>query len=187
MEMILRKARLSTFSTFKVFSFILGVFLFILLSAFFLPHWRQQLRSMIWGSDRKILATLVEDLERTGNPISVFKVSEKGNLYIELYSTAVPEELVDTLQSSSYQLLQTIELPGTIDGYVSFMGEATNLAVANLDDDPYLELIIPSYNYDFVASLDIIKYNPVVQKYELMKSFDIPEGILGTFSKESWE
>jgi len=185
MDMALNKVPFSSDSKFRALLMALGVCLLILLSAFFIPSWRGKLHSFVWGSERKILATLVEDLDRTGSSISIFKVSEKGKLFIELYSSKAPEEVLVTLQNRSFELLQKIELPGSVDGYVSFMGEATNLAVANLDNDPYLELIIPSYNYNLVASLDIIKFNPITKKYELMDTFDIPEGLLGNFSKES--
>lgn len=178
------KEPISTNYTFRAFLLALVLCLLVLLSAFFIPKWRERLQFLVSGDDRKILAMLVEDLDRNGNPVSIFKVSEKGALFIEVYSTKTPEALANTLQSRSFELIQKIELPGTVDGFVSFMGEATNLAVANLDNDPYLELIIPSYNFEFVASLDIIKYNPGTKKFELMTSFDIPEGLFGSFSKE---
>lgn len=178
---------LSTQSTgyaFKGSLLVLGLCLLALLSAFFIPQWRKHLQLLGWGESRKILATLIEDLDRSGNPVSIFKVREKGSLFIEVYSTHSPDGLANTIQSRSFELIQKLELPGAADGFVSFMGETTNLAVANLDNDPYLELIIPSYNFEFVASLDIIKYNPGTKKYELMSSFDIPEGLFGSFSKD---
>lgn len=174
----------STGYAFRASLLVLALCLLVLICAFFIPQWRKHLQLLVWGESRKILATLVEDLDRTGNPVSIFKVREKGSLFIEVYSTSSPEGLANTIQSRSFELIQKLELPGAVDGFVSFMGEATNLAVANLDNDPYLELIIPSYNFEFVASLDIIKYNPGTKKYELMSSFDIPEGLFGSFSKD---
>lgn len=183
--MALNKVQLSSNSKFRALLIALVLCLLVLITAYFIPNWRKRLHTLVWGADRKILATLVEDLDRTGTPISIFKVKENGSLFIELYFTKAPEEIAETLQNRSFELLQRIELPGSLEGFFTFMGEATNLAVANLDNDPYLELIIPSYNYDFMASLDIIKYNSTTHKYELMSSFDIPEGLLGNYSKES--
>jgi len=184
MNEVLSKERPAVDRYLRVTTIVLSLLLLILLSAFFFPKLREKLRHMFSNTDRKILATFVEDLERTGFPLSVFKVKEDGKLFVEIYKSIAPEEIVGNLQNQSFDLLQKIELPGTMDGFVSFMGETTNLGIANLDNDPYLELIVPSYNYEFIASLDIIKFNPAINKFELMTSFDIPEGLLGGFSRE---
>lgn len=160
---------------------ILTIILLILIKS----EWRLKVRNFIIGNDRKILATLREDLAANGQSVLVFKVKEKGNLYIEFYTTKlmVKDENTDPTEPQPPELLQKIELSGSIDGFVNFMGQATNLAVANLDEDPSLEVIVPFYNQEFSPNLEIIKYNPDFHKFEVQQNFDIPKSLLDSVSR----
>lgn len=144
--------------------------------------WREQARQWFRGSDRKILATLRDDFKGSGQPTIVFKIKEGGTLFLEFYSQDADRSL--SPNAADLELLQRIELPNSIDGYVTFMGEATNLAVANLDGDPLLEILVPSYNLEFAPTLDVVKYNAGMGKFELMNSFEVPENLIQTIQKE---
>ena len=146
------------------------------------PNLRETARNWYSGNDRKILATLTSTLDGTDKRYRIFKIKEKGSLFLEFY--AMNELGNGNAAQSSQELIQKIEIPNPIDGYVTFMGEATNLAVANLDGDPLLEILVPSYNLEFSASLDIIKYNAAFKKFELMSSFDLPENLLKSLQPE---
>lgn len=161
---------------------ILSVGLLGLLFMLINPNLREKARNWYSGNDRKILATLTSTLDGTDQRYRIFKIKEKGSLFLEFYamnnlSNGNGNGNGNSTQSSQ-EFIQKIELPNPIDGYVTFMGEATNLAVANLDGDPLLEILVPSYNLEFAASLDIIKYNTALKKFELMSSFDLPENLL---------
>ncbi len=153
------------------------------------PNLRSQARQWFRGNDRKILATLRDDISRTGQWVSVFKVREGSTISLEFYTQIENPKAEGTSQDeghqSSIELIQKIELPNSIDGYVTFMGEATNLAVANLDGDPQLEILVPTYSLDFAASLDVIKYNTGSNRFELMSSFDVPENLIQGFQREA--
>lgn len=153
--------------------------LVFILSALFNPQLRLKVRSWFISSDRKILATLKEDIKTNGQLISVVKVKEKDKLYIEFYSIKKKmQDETEEVHEAPFILLQKIELPGSIDGYVNFTGQATNLAVANLDEDPYLELIVPYYSSEFSANLEVIKYNSDLDYFELVNNFDISKSLL---------
>jgi hypothetical protein len=166
--------------------FFLSLFLIGLTIVILNQDWRDDFRKWFRGSDRTILATLRGDFDGTGQLFSVFKIRESGALFVEFYSQKSVGDGLDSevLAQSTIELIQRLELPNPIDGYVTFMGEATNLAVANLDGDPMLELLVPSYNLELAASLDVIKFNAALNKFELMSSFDVPENLIEGLQRE---
>lgn len=144
---------------------------------------RDQLTDLIYRQDRQILATLKDDLEGLGNVTSVLKVRERGRIYLEFYSyeRKGPENGEDQMV---LELKQKLPLANSLDGYVTFMGEATNLAIGNLDADPQLELLVPTYNSDFVASLEVVKFNQITNKFEIVPAFDWPDGVSQGIERE---
>lgn len=144
---------------------------------------RENARRWYRGADRKILATIEDDLRGDGSLVSVFKIKENGALYLEFYLLQAKRD--GTVAAEQPELIQRMELPNSIDGYVTIMGQATNLAVANLDGDPLLELLVPSYNLEFAASLEIVKYNAGLGKFQLMPSFEVPEDLTNGVRREA--
>lgn len=164
-----------------LFSFILLGMVFILFSY----DLRKKMSPSWFRTQRNILSTLRENLMADGRNILVFKVKEKGSLFLEFYSvkTEIADETSEPVEAQPPMLIQKIELSGSLDGYVNFMGQATNLAVANLDEDPYLEVIVPFYTQEFSPNLEIIKYKPESQKFEIQQNFDIPKSLIDSVSR----
>ncbi|HEY1078908.1 MAG TPA: hypothetical protein VGE46_02390 [Bdellovibrio sp.] len=52
------------------------------------------------------------------------------------------------------------------DGHVLMQGNATNLAITDVDKDGQLEIVVPTYDDQSVPRLNIFRYNP------LNKAFD---------------
>lgn len=146
--------------------------LFILLKA----DWRDSVREFILTNDRKILATVVDDLKGDGDLVSVVKVRERGGLFLEFYSLKYTENA--DRQASRIELLQRLKLSNPIDAFFMFMGKPSNLAIANLDSDPALEILVPSYSWDLSSSLEVVKYRALSGQFELMPSFYLPEELI---------
>lgn len=170
------------FFTAKILYAVLGLCWLSVLIVFTNSEWRKSVRNLIRGSDRKVLATLKENIDGSGIPISVIKVQENGALYLEFYSQK--DQNSDSGNLSTIELIQKLPLSNSIDGYVTFMGEATNLAAANLDDDPFLELVVPSYNLEFAPSLEVVKFIPTDKRFVLMSLFYIPKDLIQGFQQE---
>ncbi|MEY4617288.1 MAG: hypothetical protein RJB66_2248 [Pseudomonadota bacterium] len=147
------------------------------------PQWRDKIRGLFRPVERRIVATLRDDLKNQGQPVLVFKIKEGESLFLEFYESDA-DKIIET-STSSMNLIQRLELPNSIDGFVTFMGEATNLAVANLDADELLELVVPTYNLEFAPILEVVKFNPGNGRFELLQSFDVPSSFLQGFQKES--
>lgn len=140
--------------------------------------WREGLRHWYWDGDRRVLATLdleVGDDEKV-KTITVLKVAEGGSLFLEFYQrrTLFLESEAAGLESQ-IEKIQKIQLANPFDGYVSFIDRATNLGAMNLDGDPRLEILVPTFSRDLVAALDVVKYNPGLNSFELLQSFEMPE------------
>ena len=53
----------------------------------------------------------------------------------------------------------SIPLPDHKDGFFLYQGEATNLALEDVDGDQQLDIIAPSYDNNLVARLNVYSYD----------------------------
>lgn len=120
------------------------------------PDFREKLRSILIPSSRNILATVRGDLRNDGTTISVIKVKTTDSLSLEFYE----------VNAESMQLVQREELPDRNEGYFTFMGESTNLAISNIDEDPMIEVLAPTFDENLVAHLTVYKYNTASKRFE---------------------
>jgi hypothetical protein len=121
-----------------------------------IPNFREKLKSLLVPNSRKVLATIRGDLRNDGTLVSVIKVKTTDSLSLEFY------EVTDV----SMQMIQKEELPDQNEGYFTFMGDATNLALSNIDEDPLLEILVPTFDENLVAHLTVYKYNTEVRRFE---------------------
>ncbi len=106
---------------------------------------------------RKVLAVASGDLLNLGKTFKVIKVRSHEGLFIEIY---------EEFRNNTRPLLSRIKLPNNRDGYFHFQGEATNLALDDLDGDRVLEVMVPSFDNSLRAHLSIFKYNEMAHDYE---------------------
>ena len=121
------------------------------------PSFRDSIRGWVTPPQRSVISTIRNDLFRDGRVIIIAKVKNDNWLYIEVY-----EQLVDGYR----RLIDKIKLPDSNDGFFHFRGQATNLAVEDLDNDGKPEILAPTYDANHVAHLNIYKYNPLSNKFE---------------------
>lgn len=142
----------------KWISYLLIFILWSLALAFVLtPSLRHSLRSFFYTPQRKVLSTATADLLNNGTLYKVLKIQEGSRLYIEIYSLS---------DMGSHSLLERLPLPKNHhDGYFHIQGLATNLALKNIDDDPFMEILVPTYDASQKAHLNIFKYNPQEKKF----------------------
>ena len=109
---------------------------------------------------RKVLATASGDLLNVNTDFKVIKVRSHNGLFIEVYKG---------FRDNTRPRLSRIKLPDKRDGYFYFQGQATNLAIEDLDGDKKLEIIAPSFDENLRAHLNIFKYNETTHNYEIVK------------------
>ncbi|MDZ4677034.1 MAG: hypothetical protein SGI74_05940 [Oligoflexia bacterium] len=131
----------------------------ILLASFFVvvldSDLRSQARSVFRPQYRVILAVASADLINDGKSLQILKVKTDEGLFLEVYD---PQKM-----------LSSIRLPDKKDGYFTFNGSVTNLAIDDIDNDNKLEILATSFDSDLVAHLNVYRYVPGNKELELVK------------------
>jgi hypothetical protein len=126
------------------------------------PSLRTQVKALFQNQNRHILAKVSGRLSAEGLQITVLKISTADGLSLEIYSSDQGPE--------SQALIAKLSLNERRDAYFSFQGNATNLALTDVDNDGTLEIIAPTYDDQMVARLNIFKYNDGIKSFERMQS-----------------
>ena len=127
----------------------------------FNPDLRKLVQSQFSPSPyRRVLATVSGDLLNSGKDFKVIKIRSHEGLFIEIY---------EDFKNNTRPIFARIQLPDRKDGYVHIQGQATNLALDDLDGDGVLEVIAPSFDNSFKAHLNVFKYNETTHSYEALK------------------
>lgn len=116
------------------------------------PDIRKKVTSLVQKNERIILAIANAPLDDTKEAFQILKVRTKDGLFIEVYGTENKNGVV------SNKLLASAKLPDKKDGYFTFNGQVTNLAVDNVDNDDNKEILATSFDDNMVAHLNIFRY-----------------------------
>tara|TARA_B100000749_G_scaffold122825_1_gene93970 strand:- start:225607 stop:226101 length:495 start_codon:yes stop_codon:yes gene_type:complete len=143
--------------TFRVF--IVVLFAFSMLSALH-PKLRNYVRHSFKQQFRTVVSTAVADFS-DGKSFKVVKIKTNKGLYIEVY---------DNTNSNISPLVDRIHLPDEKDGFIVFRGQATNLAVDDVDGDNIPDIIAPSFDNNLVAHMNVYSFNPSTGKFEKVSS-----------------
>ncbi len=105
-------------------------------------------------SYRRILSTLAYTTPE-GVAHQILKIQTEKGINIEIYSAA----------SAFPSLASKFEIIGERDGYFVLGGSGTNLALFDIDHDLKQEILIPTFDKNLTAKLDIIKYDEDSKKF----------------------
>jgi hypothetical protein len=141
---------------------IAGSLCFILAAAALLasmsPSIRNHFRAKYFRPNRKVLSIVTGNLLNDGQIVKAVKYKTVTGIVIEILGSG---------DSGARSLIDKITIPGEHDGYFNFQsGNATQLAVIDVDDDGTFELMAPTFDDQLVAHLNIFKYNPGLKRFE---------------------
>lgn len=128
-----------------------------LLTVAVVPSLRNSVKEIFSSNERVILAKATGSLTAEGPKVTVLKIRSKDSLMLEIYSEDPGQENT---------LMAKIPLYETKDAYFVVNGNATNLALTDVDNDEIMEIVAPTYNDQMVPRLNIFKFN------RASKSFD---------------
>lgn len=146
-----------------ILKIIIGILTFLALSLSIVatnPKWRAEIKKTMTGNQRKILAKAESDLQPGGPAIKVFKIQSGEELSLEIFSNSGPD--------NQFILKQKIILDEKTDGYFNFQGNATNLALADIDNDSYFEIMAPTFDEQGIARLNTFKYDTNTHSFKKM-------------------
>lgn len=121
------------------------------------PDLRASFRSSMLADFRTVVSTAHGDLLGDGHALTVAKVRTRDAMFIEIYQP---------LDDGGQKLVERIELPDKKDGYFNFNGQATNLALDDVDGDGHLEILVPSFDQNLVGHLNIYRYDQAAGAFQ---------------------
>ena len=123
---------------------------------------REFARGQLYPEFREVVSKVDGDLFGTGENIRVLKIKSNQGLFVEIYK--------EQQNGQRDELIQRIDLSGSRDAYFSFNGEATNLALDDVNRDSRPEILIPSMDSKLVAKMLILELDPQTQTYRLSQT-----------------
>jgi hypothetical protein len=119
---------------------------------------QRKLRALLGPSDRIILSVANADLVGNGTVYRVLKILSHEGISIEVYGAAAG--------GKQRALVDSFQLPDKRDGHFHVGGQATNLALKDLDNDGHPEIVAPTYDLELKPHLNALKLNPETNKIE---------------------
>lgn len=136
---------------------VLAVIAMLLVTVAVVPSLRTSVKTLFFHQNRQILAKTSGDLTSKGPHVTVLKIKSEEGLSLEVYSSEA---------DGSLNLMAKIPLSEKRDGYFSLNGNATNLALTDIDKDGQMEIAAPTYDDQMVPRLNIFKYNPDSKQFD---------------------
>lgn len=121
------------------------------------PDVRAQVRGSLLGDYRMVVSSAHGDLSSDGTSFNIIKVKTREDLVLEVYKGS---------SEGKYELVEKIQMPQQRDGYFSFNGQATNLAVDDIDGDGRPEILVPSFDRDLVGHLNVFRFDPTAKNFQ---------------------
>lgn len=135
---------------FKIGQAFLVVGFFAALATALVPDLRSEVRNTLVKDYRAVVSTASADLIGNGTAFTIAKVRTRDSLSLEIYRT---------LTDGTMALVEKIEMPDKKDGFFKFNGEATNLAIDDIDGDGRPEILAPSFDSNLVGRLNVYHYD----------------------------
>jgi hypothetical protein len=124
------------------------------------PSLKTKARDFFIKSDRTILAKVDGSLTPEGPRVTVLKIKSQGEISLEVYEQ----------KDDGQHMMAHLSVDETRDGYFSLQGNATNLALTDVDGDGVMEIVAPTYDDQMVPRLNIFKYNSETKSFDRVNS-----------------
>ncbi|MCB0369985.1 MAG: hypothetical protein KDD45_11295 [Bdellovibrionales bacterium] len=124
------------------------------------PHLKSSVKDFFLNEKRIILAKVQGQVSEDGDRFVILKIRQKDEIFLEIYKEQPKTEQLD--------FIQKIIIPEKNEGSFTFRGEITNLAFADIDNDSYMEILVPVFNADMTPRLHTFKYNLATDRFEPM-------------------
>jgi len=140
---------------------LLGLIAMALIIITTVPQFREKVQANFQTSEKRvILAKATADFNGKGLNLTVIKVKWKDQIIIEIFP-------YNNLKEEN-SMFDRIVLSNSQDAYFSFQNNSTNLAIADVDNDGLLEILVPTYDIEQNARLNTFKLRDDERGFERM-------------------
>ncbi len=112
------------------------------------PKLSREIKNQFKPNEREILSSTSGPVMTTDSEVTVVKVKTREGIFIEIYRN----------ENGNFALIKRLEM-GVKDAYFNFNGQASNLALDDIDGDKTKEILVPMYDENLVAHLTVLKYD----------------------------
>ena len=116
-----------------------------------IPASRDLIRHLVLVNSRLVLAKAEGDLTGNGMRVAVVKVQTSDSLALEIFENLGNRE--------GLKFVKRLVLPEKRDAYIDFRGNATNLALVDVNGDGKLEIIAPGFDENLVPRLNVFEFD----------------------------
>lgn len=149
---------------FRVGRLVLSALFIMMLVAVLHPTVRTEIRSQIVKDFRTVVSTAAGDLRGDGSKLTIIKVKTRQALVLEVYEPQL---------ESAPKLLGRVEIPNAREGFFTFDGQATNLAVDDIDGDGQPEVLVPSFDTNMVGQLSVYRFDRDAQNLRRVSELNL--------------
>lgn len=145
---------------------VLGISVLVVSIVASVPQWRDAVRSRFSGPYRQVLAKARGDLTGEGMIVSVVKIKTHEGISVEIFERMNEGE--------GERLMTRLKFDERRDGHFNIRGQATNLAMMDLDGDGLTEIIVPVFDENLIPRLHVFRFDPLGKVFIRMG----PESVL---------
>jgi hypothetical protein len=135
---------------YRVTRFVLSTMFAAMLVVALHPDVRTQVRGTIVKDYRTVVSTAKGHLAGDEREFTVAKVKTRESLSLEIF---------EMMANGNQKLVEKIVMNDAKDGYFNFNGQATNLAIDDIDGDGRPEILAPSFDSNLVGRLSVYNYD----------------------------
>ena len=128
------------------------------------PALRTKVKDVFVTPDREVLAKVSGKISTEGPQVTVLKIKNQNALSVEVFAAE---------EGGALALIAKIPLFEVRDGHFLLKGNATNLALMDVDNDGHLEIVAPTYDDQLVPRLNVFRYNVNSKSFDRVSA---PEG-----------
>jgi hypothetical protein len=114
------------------------------------PDVRSAMRGTFIKDYRTVVSTAQGNLAGDERVFTVTKIKTSDSLSLEIF---------ETLSNGRQKMVEKIALPDSRDGYFDFNGQATNLAIDDIDGNGQPEILVPTFDNNLVGRLNVYNFD----------------------------
>jgi hypothetical protein len=126
------------------------------------PNLKRSAKEFFLDEKRIILGKVQGEVTSAGEKFVILKIKQKDEIFVEVYK--------EEDKSEHLNFVQKITIPEKNEGSFTFRGEITNLAFADIDEDSFMEILVPAFSTDMTPRLHTFKFNSTNSTFEPMQA-----------------